>query len=264
MTAESLDAWSAEHTVIRGKLDAWNEKLPSLQALSEIACLIIRHRQTRRAMSWKSEITTASEQCDKVGSDLQQRRGKQASLQGLWQELTALQQAVTAETAEIRENLVQCAVQSSTPHGLQVYVDELKREQTRLTALTPRVDQLHTVGRQLMAEDTARMTEAQDAFTAVNTTVEEVQLELRERLSLEQSLAAQWQQNADCRASVSGTLQHAEPRIHAHGDAHDLPEALEVQQDLSAQVRNYNTLSAQVHKPRIVRINMNPVCSFNG
>ena len=28
VTAESLDTWSAEHTVVSGKLDAWKEKLP--------------------------------------------------------------------------------------------------------------------------------------------------------------------------------------------------------------------------------------------
>ena len=213
LTQAELNTAASDLLDVQASLQTWHAQCDQLDSLMERARLLIRDRQSRRGLRFASELQQLLAQCDRTTAQLEGKQGHLNTLQALWDEFTTRKDELLKDIHTIEEHVAQCSAADSTLPGLRKYIDNLKSEQTNLTALAPRYEQVRNLGRRLMTEDTSRMAEAQEGFTAVELAQDTVQADLSERLSLAQTLATQWQQYSDCRESVARVLRDAQPVI---------------------------------------------------
>lgn len=213
LSQDKLNALAGDLLEVQASLQEWQDRTPELQDLSEHARLIVRHRPSRRTLTFTTEMQFLLGQCEQSTSHLEGRQGQLDSLSSLWDDFQKRKQSLLDDIQSVQESSSQCAVHDSTLPGLHDYTDSLKYEQGKLEALSPDNEELRSLGRRLMAKDVARMHEAQEGFTAVELALEAVQSEVADRLQGAVALATQWQQYADCRASVTNALQYAQPVI---------------------------------------------------
>ena len=161
---------------VQASLADWEGKRRDIDQLMTDSQMTIKDRPTQRTLQFQEEVQSLQASVGKTNTLLEEKQGKLDHLTSQWSDFEEQKKGLLGSISEIRGQLEEAAVTSSTLDGVKDLAKQIKTLEHQLEQHNPEYESFRDLSRQLMSSDPANVARTQNALGSVENEWERLQV----------------------------------------------------------------------------------------